>query len=96
MRTQGEVPSVGGAQGMSAHLGEHVGRMYGCMHTCSWVFPWAPPGGPSPRFPRVPTRGCFSAPLATAVPAHNDMVIASGGPATRTARLAGQPSPHLG
>lgn len=54
MYTQGEVPSVGGAQGMSAHLGERVGRMYGCMHTCiAGCSRGLPPGPPHPI-----SRGC--------------------------------------
>lgn len=74
--------------------GTCVGCLYGCVHMCSWVLPWAPPRAPLPHSPPVLSRGHFSAPLATAVLAHNDMVIASGGPATRTARLAGQPWLH--
>lgn len=66
--------------------------MFGYMYTCSRVLP----GAPSPLSPRVLSRGHFSAPLATAVPAHNDTVIVSQGPATRTAQLAGQPSQSRG
>lgn len=80
---------------MLVALGEGVPAQ-GCKDGCSWVLPWAPPRAPSPHSPRVLSRGRFSASLATAVPAHNDMVIASGGLATRTAWLAGQPLPHLG
>lgn len=76
--------------------GTCVGCRYGCMRMCRWVLPRACPRAPSPRCPRVQSRGHFSAPLATAMPARNDMVIASGGPATRAARLAGQPLAHPG
>lgn len=97
MGTQGEVPSAGDSWGMCAHLGGHA--LGACMgaHTRSWVLLRAPPRAPPlPCSLQVLSGGRFSAPLATAVPAHNDMVIASGGLATRTARLAGQPSPHRG
>lgn len=73
-------------------MGACAGCPFGYRYTCSWVLP----GGPPPRSPRALGRGRFSAPLATAVPAHNDMVIVSRGPATRTAQLAGRPSQTWG
>lgn len=85
--TQGEIPSAGGTQGTSAHPGRCFGCRYGCILMCSWVHSWALQS-PLTMFPAVLS---FSARLARAVPAHNDMVIVSGGPATRTARLTGQP-----
>lgn len=75
----------GGTWGINPHPWGHV------LGTCTRVTGCSL-GPPSPCSPRVLSRGHFSAPLATAVPAHNDMVIVSRGPATRTAQLADQPS----
>lgn len=64
--TPGGVPAAGCLWGMHTHPGGG--------HTRTRVSPGAPEG---PPFPTGARQGRFSAPLGTAVPAHNDMVIAS-------------------